>query len=54
MTATQLLRWFFLLLIFGGLLAAFLRWGAKIKPDRNRKHEDWPRITQGSSGTGES
>ena len=52
MNATQWLGWFLLLLIFGGLLAAYLRSGAKIKPDSTRKHEDWPRITQGGSGGG--
>ena len=52
MNATQWLGWLLLLLIFGGLLAAYLRSGAKIKSDRNRRHEDWPRITQGGTGPG--
>jgi hypothetical protein len=34
----------------GGLLYAFLRSGSRIKPDPNRKNEDWPNITQGGSG----
>jgi hypothetical protein len=49
MTATQWLGWLFLLLIFGGILYAYLRRGAKIKPDDTRKTEDWPRITLGGS-----
>ena len=38
-----------LLLMMGGLLFLFLRSGTKIKPDANRKNEDWPNITQGGS-----
>jgi hypothetical protein len=33
----------------GGLLYLFLRSGTKIKPDPNRKNEDWPNITLGGS-----
>jgi hypothetical protein len=29
-------------------LFAFRR-GSQVKPDTTRKHEDWPRITQGGS-----
>ena len=39
-----------LLALMGGLLFLFLRSGSKIKPDPNRKNEDWPNITQGGSG----
>jgi hypothetical protein len=46
MQATQWLGLLLMLLVFGGLLAAFLRGGAKIKPDRDRRHEDWPPPTQ--------
>ena len=35
--------------IMGGLLYLFLRKGNKIKPDANRKTEDWPNITLGGS-----
>ena len=38
-----------LLALMGGLLFLFLRKGSKIKPDPNRKNEDWPNITQGGS-----
>ena len=41
-----------LLLLFavvGGLLFLFLRSGSKIKPDPNRRNDDWPNITQGGS-----
>jgi hypothetical protein len=38
-----------LLVLMGGLLFLFLRSGTKIKPDTNRKTEDWPNITQGGS-----
>ena len=38
-----------LLAMVGGLLFLFLRSGSKIKPDPNRKNEDWPNITQGGS-----
>ena len=51
MKATQWLGLLFMLLIFGGLLAAYLRAGARIKPDGTRKTEDWPRITLGGSGS---
>jgi hypothetical protein len=33
----------------GGLLYLFLRSGSRIKPDPNRKNEDWPNITLGGS-----
>ena len=35
--------------MMGGLLYVFLRSGSKIKPDANRKTEDWPKITLGGS-----
>jgi hypothetical protein len=35
--------------MMGGLLYLFLRSGIKIKPDANRKNEDWPNITLGGS-----
>ena len=35
--------------MMGGLLYLFLRSGSKIKPDANRKNEDWPNITLGGS-----
>jgi hypothetical protein len=35
--------------MMGGLLYLFLRPGLKIKPDANRKNEDWPNITLGGS-----
>jgi hypothetical protein len=38
-----------LLGMMGGLLYLFLRSGARIKPDPNRKNEDWPNITPGGS-----
>jgi hypothetical protein len=38
-----------LLAMVGGLLFLFLRSGSKIKPDPNRRTEDWPNITQGGS-----
>ena len=38
-----------LLAMVGGLLFLFLRSGSNIKPDPNRKNEDWPNITQGGS-----
>jgi hypothetical protein len=33
--------------MMGGLLYLFLRSGSRIKPDANRKNEDWPNITLG-------
>ena len=35
--------------MMGGLLYLFLRSGSKIKPDANRKTEDWSNITLGGS-----
>jgi hypothetical protein len=46
----QIVALVLLLGIMGGLLYLFLRKGVKIKPDPNRKNEDWPNITQGGSG----
>jgi hypothetical protein len=46
----QLVALVLLLALMGGLLFLFLRSGSKIKPDPNRKNEDWPNITQGGSG----
>ena len=48
----MILQWTALVLLIGmtgGLLYLFLRSGSKIKPDANRKNEDWPNITQGGS-----
>jgi hypothetical protein len=33
--------------MMGGLPYQFLRSGSRIKPDANRKNEDWPNITLG-------
>jgi len=44
---SQLVALVLLLALIGGLLFLFLRSGAKIKPDPNRRNEDWPNITQG-------
>jgi hypothetical protein len=38
-----------LLGVLGGLLYAFLRSGVSIKPDTDRRNDDWPNITQGGS-----
>jgi hypothetical protein len=46
---SQLVALALLLAVVGGLLFLFLRSGSKIKPDQNRKNEDWPNITQGGS-----
>lgn len=49
----MIMQWVVLVLLaamIGGLLYLFLRKGVKIKPDPNRKNEDWPNITQGGSG----
>jgi hypothetical protein len=35
--------------MMGGLLYLFWRSGIKIKPDANRKNEDWRNITLGGS-----
>jgi len=48
----MILQWTALVLLIGmvgGLLYLFLRSGSKIKPDPDRKNEDWPNITQGGS-----
>jgi hypothetical protein len=45
----QLLALVLLAGMVGGLLYLFLRKGSKIKPDPNRKNEDWPNITLGGS-----
>ncbi|WP_158267991.1 hypothetical protein [Bradyrhizobium sp. MOS002] len=47
---SQLVALALLLALMGGLLFLFLRSGLKIKPDPDRKIEDWPNITQGGSG----
>ncbi|MCK1400450.1 hypothetical protein IVB45_04085 [Bradyrhizobium sp. 4] len=47
---SQLVALALLLALIGGLLFLFLRSGSKIKPDPDRKIEDWPNITQGGSG----
>ncbi len=36
-----------LLLIIGAFAFVYVSHGVKVKPDPNRKHEDWPDITQG-------
>ena len=49
----MIMQWVAMVLLaamIGGLLYLFLRKGVKIKPDPNRKSEDWPNITQGGSG----
>ncbi|MDB5637578.1 MAG: hypothetical protein JWP51_2486 [Bradyrhizobium sp.] len=45
----QLVALVLLIGMMGGLLYLFLRSGSKIKPDANRKNEDWPNITLGGS-----
>jgi hypothetical protein len=48
----MILQWIALVLLIGmmgGLLYLFLRSGMNIKPDTNRKNDDWPNITQGGS-----
>jgi hypothetical protein len=45
--SVQALAFILLLGTMGGLLYAFLRSGVSIKPDRNRRNEDWPNITSG-------
>ncbi|WP_155810047.1 hypothetical protein [Bradyrhizobium sp. URHA0013] len=47
---SQLVALALLLALMGGLLFLFLRSASKIKPDPDRKIEDWPNITQGGSG----
>ena len=46
---SQLVALILLVAMVGGLLFLFLRSGSKIKPDQNRRNEDWPNITQGGS-----
>ena len=46
---SQLVALILLLAMVGGLLFLFLQSGSKIKPDPNRRTEDWPNITQGGS-----
>ena len=46
---SQLVALILLVAMVGGLLFLFLRSGSKIKPDTNRRNEDWPNITQGGS-----
>jgi hypothetical protein len=46
---SQLVALVLLVAMVGGLLFLFLRSGSKIKPDPNRKNDDWPNITQGGS-----
>jgi cbb3-type cytochrome oxidase subunit 3 len=48
MTVTQWLG-VVLFLLFGAGIAFAFRQGMKVKPDKNRKTEDWPRITLGGS-----
>jgi hypothetical protein len=45
----QLTALVLLLAMMGSLLYLFLRKGVAIKPDANRKNEDWPNITLGGS-----
>jgi len=45
----QIVALVLLLGLMGGLLYLFLRKGVAIKPDANRKNEDWPNITLGGS-----
>jgi hypothetical protein len=45
----QLVALVLLLGMTGGLLYLFLRRGVAIKPDANRKNEDWSNITLGGS-----
>jgi hypothetical protein len=45
----QMVALVLLLGMMGGLLYLFLRRGVEIKPDANRKNEDWPNITLGGS-----
>ena len=45
----QLVALVLLLGMMGGLLYLFLRSSSKIKPDADRKNEDWPNITLGGS-----
>jgi hypothetical protein len=45
----QLVALLLLIGVVGGLLYLFLRSGIKIKPDANRKNEDWPHTTLGGS-----
>ncbi len=37
-------------LAIAGLIGFAFRQGFKVKPDKDRKIEDWPRITQGGTG----
>jgi hypothetical protein len=46
---SQLVALVLLIGMMGGVLYLFLRSGSKIKPDANRKNEDWPNITLGGS-----
>ena len=39
------------LALFIGFVVFCFRQGFQVKPDKNRKVEDWPKITQGVSGT---
>jgi cbb3-type cytochrome oxidase subunit 3 len=39
-----------LFLLFGVGIAFAFREGLKVKPDKDRKNEDWPRITLGGQG----
>ena len=51
---TMIVRWLALALLAGmmsGLLYLFLRSGVKIKPDVDRKTDDWPTTTLGGSGS---
>jgi hypothetical protein len=49
MTARQLLSIAVGLAFVAFIVFAF-RQGLKVRPDTNRKNEDWPRITQGGPG----
>jgi len=46
MSGTQWLGMTLFVLLAAGIVFAF-RQGFKVKPDQNRKTEDWPRITLG-------
>jgi hypothetical protein len=37
--------------LVASVIAFAFRQGTKVKPDPNRKTEDWPRITQGGTGS---
>ena len=49
MAASQWIGLAGLVFVVGGFAVFAFRQGTKVKPDDNRKNEDWPRITQGGS-----